>query len=73
MDTDRRKPWHLWKFLPVFISVYLCPIFLSLARAQGVLLEDEGIEIFQPPSTPEHPRPLGLRMAAPKGEPKKPE
>ena len=46
---------------------------VSLARAQGILLEDEGIEIFQPPSTPEHPRPLGLRMAAPKDEPKKPE
>ena len=46
---------------------------VSLARAQGVLLENQGIEIFQPPSTEEHPRPLGLRMAPPKDEPKKPE
>jgi len=45
---------------------------VSLARAQGVLLENQGIEIFQPPSTEGHPRPLGLRMA-PKDEPKKPE
>jgi len=35
---------------------------VSLARAQGILLDNQGIEIFQPSSTPDHPRPLGLRM-----------
>jgi outer membrane protein TolC len=46
---------------------------VSLARAQGVLLENQGIDIFRPPSTPDHPRPLGLRLAPQKGETKKPE
>jgi outer membrane protein len=46
---------------------------VSLARAQGVLLENQGIDVFQPSSTPEHPRPVGLRMAPPRGEQKKPE
>jgi len=44
---------------------------VSLARAQGVLLENQGIDIFRPPSTPEHPRPLGLRLAPARGEQKK--
>jgi len=46
---------------------------VSLARAQGVLLDAQGIEIVEPPSTPDHPRPLGLRLAPPKGEAGKPE
>jgi len=46
---------------------------VSLAKAQGILLENQGIEAFQPPSTPDHPRPLGLRMAPAKDEQKKPE
>ena len=46
---------------------------VSLGRSQGVLLENQGIEIVQAPSTPGHPLPLGLRMAPPKEEPKKPE
>ncbi|MCX5655349.1 MAG: TolC family protein [Planctomycetota bacterium] len=46
---------------------------VSLARAQGVLLENQGIDIFRPPSTPDHPRPLGLRLAPTRGEQKKPE
>ena len=45
---------------------------LSLGRAQGVLLENQGIDIIQAPSTPDHPLPLGLRLAPPREEPKKP-
>ena len=46
---------------------------VSLARAQGILLENQGIEIVQAPPAPDHPRPLGLRLAPPKDEPKKPD
>ncbi|MCX5682658.1 MAG: TolC family protein [Planctomycetota bacterium] len=44
---------------------------VSLERAQGVLLENQGIDIFQPPSSPEHPMPVGLRMAPGRAEQKK--
>jgi outer membrane protein len=36
---------------------------ISLARAEGVLLESQGIEAFQPESTTDHPRPMGLQLA----------
>ena len=39
---------------------------VSLARAEGALLDNEGIEVFQPEATPERPRPLELRLG-PKG------
>ena len=35
---------------------------VSLARAEGALLESEGIQVFQPEGTPDHPQPLGLRL-----------
>jgi outer membrane protein TolC len=36
---------------------------VSLARAEGVLLESQGIEVVRPQGTVDHPRPLGLRLA----------
>ena len=35
---------------------------VSLARAEGALLESEGIQVFQSEGTPDHPQPLGLRL-----------
>ena len=40
---------------------------VALGRAQGTLLENQGVEIFQPEGTREHPRPVGLRPLPQKG------
>jgi hypothetical protein len=41
---------------------------VSLARAQGTLLENQGVVIFQPEGTPNHPRPMGLKYGTMKPE-----
>jgi outer membrane protein TolC len=39
---------------------------VSLARAEGVMLESQGIEVFNPETTSGHLRPLGLRPSSTK-------
>ncbi len=45
---------------------------VSLARAEGVMLESQGIEVFNPEATAGHPRPLGLRPSGPSNRCRRP-